>query len=128
VAKMEISEVGACIAHEPSYGRRGIAGRHKCHATNVPLWNRDTTILVTLPLKILRCTLAFVGGRLNMRKRTRRGDIANFNFAREYLELKILREEVERIEVSSRTHPSKAAVAARDAQKANHCTRNRLQY
>jgi hypothetical protein len=70
----------------------------------------------------------FVGGRLNMRKRTRRGDIANFNFAREYLELKILREEVERIEVSSRTHPSKAAVAARDAQKANHCTRNRLQY
>jgi hypothetical protein len=62
-----------------------------------------------------------------MRKRTRPGDIANFNFAREYLEVKILREEVER-EVSSRTHPSKAAVAARDAPKANHCTRNRLQY
>ena len=62
-----------------------------------------------------------------MRKRTACGDIANFNFAKEYLELKILREDVERIEISSRSHSSKAAVVARDAPKENYCTRNRSQ-
>jgi hypothetical protein len=60
-----------------------------------------------------------------MRKRTAHGDIANFNLAKEYLELKVLREDVERIEISSRSHPSNAAMVARDAPKEKHCNRNR---
>jgi hypothetical protein len=61
-------------------------------------------------------------GELSMRKRA-----ANFNFAKTYLELKRLRGDVERIEKSSRSRPTQAAVAARDTPKADHRIRSSLQ-
>jgi len=52
-----------------------------------------------------------------MGKRVARGDIAIFNFAKEYLNLKILRKDVEHLELSSKSHPSKAHLVGRDAPK-----------
>jgi hypothetical protein len=62
-----------------------------------------------------------------MGKRVARGDIANFNFAKEYLDLKILRKDVEHLELSSRSHSSKADLVDRDAPNEDHCRRNSSQ-
>jgi hypothetical protein len=62
-----------------------------------------------------------------MGKRVARRDIANFNFAKEYLDLKILRNDVEHLELSSRSHSRKAELVGRDAPNQDHCPRNTSQ-
>jgi hypothetical protein len=75
-----------------------------------------------------RCSVTLGrAGELSIRKRAATATFANFNFAKTYLELKRLRGDVERIEKSSRSRPTQAAVAARDTPKADHRIRSSLQ-